>query len=391
MSGITARIVVLCVCLCACTAQAQQVLLGEPPNDIPFGKKMAFSRDQVAIAAPSYRGNVGVYRAHEGQWILDQNIPAQEGMNEFGYALAMSDRWLAIAWRDYTPPSGAHTSRVDMYRRSQDAWHFVQRLPSPVTSANGYIRNIALSESSLVVSEDIWIDKYTVRYEVRVVEYDDAEGWGTPQLLSVPGAGNTFGYAISASNDTLAITDLSRSGSGAVVIFEREAGRWQEVAVHGAPSTMPSRQFGQAVAVCGTHVAVHLTAPLLGSDPDRIVLFRRSATGWGSAGAVEPPSSASPRLGQRVVCNEWALAFESMASQAPFFGVPLHGDRVVRVLRPATHPPIAGTLCGSFAAVGSDLLCGSSIPSGLPAPQPSYRGVVYAFPDIVPLFASAFD
>lgn len=376
--------------LFAITATAQQILLPDEANDPTFGHKIAASSTDLAIASVGYSDYVAIYRRPAGEWQRVQTLYAREGAREYGYAMAMSEHWLAVAWRDYDAAPGTLETYIDLFRRDGDEWSFVEQIDSPVQTLRGYIQMMALSDTALVVREVQHVGETTIIIKLHVLGRS-GEGWGAPQILTAPGATNTFGIAFDVSDEMLAVADSGRNTTGAITTFRRSGGTWVPASTLGPPSTVPAGGFGQTLAICGERLAVQLLKVSSG-NPNRIAIFEGGPDLWSLSSEVAPSSDLSFTFGFDIQCNAFALVTGGGSAREFFYALPLTGVPELLVLQPFPLPPPWGYMCLGFAVIGGDAICSTQRQTFLPPPQPESEGIVYAFNDAVDrLFVSGFD
>lgn len=131
--------------------------------------------------------------------------------------------------------------------------------------------------------------------------------WGQVQLLTASDAtsGDLFGFSLSISGDLLAIAapydDDRGMNAGAVFIFEREQGgdnTWLEVNKLTASDAAISDQFGIAVAISGTTVAVGAFADShVATGAGSAYVFERDHGGPGAWGEVKKLVASDPEAG----------------------------------------------------------------------------------------------
>lgn len=393
MNGICRRLVAAAALLLAAAADAQSPQLLQPVNPAPpvdtnFGRAIAANTRDLAVGAPAYAGYVQLYAREPGGWVPTRRLEAPAGSNEFGYAVAMSGHWLAIGARDYSVP-GIAPSHLFLYRREADGWHLVERRNLPTT--DGYFRAnfLRLSDTALILSEDVWVDKFTVKYFVYIAR-NDGNGWGAFETFARPaGASDVFGHVTALADDLLLVTDLG-TGNGTVFSFVRSGTQWVEASRLTGPATLPGSQFGDMLAICGDRIVVRRQSAVGDANyTPRLGVFRGSASNWTLERALRP---ADPDLlFGRQSCSGATLAADGDHDDR-FYGLSLNAASGMPMWQAPPFPVRRGSMCFQLVASRGDLLCSASVDSGLPPPSTSSLGIVYAFNDAVDLlFASAFD
>lgn len=364
-------------------AQQKLVPVLAPGHSVAmFGENLAVQGGDLVVAAPAGDGFVEIYR-HAGKgWTPVQRLVPVE-TNNYGYRLATSREWLAVASRNVSGPNWQ--SYVDLYRRGPEEWEFVQRVSSPEQDSVGYVRKMAVTSHALMVG----IERYDFNGNIvsrDVYVYSYAEGsWGSPQLLAPPaGASADFGYAIAAVDDALAISDPGDSSggrNGVVWTYTRGAGAWVRGAMIGNSRPRPLF-FGSQLAFCGgkDRLTVSTTNISGGATPTGIVsVYRGGGGGWSIDGPELVPPSGVPWagfFGRILACDAGSVIVGSIASQ----GVHVTALAGARVLQPiAVLDPDAVSPGFALALDGGSVMLGD--PNGPPAPSaPSQRiGTVFVF------------
>lgn len=157
---------------------------------------------------------------------------------------------------------------------------------------------------------------------VHVFRAADGKWLETAQVRAADGAlGDGFGASVAVEGAVLAVgAPKRREARGAVYVFERRAGRWEEVARLEARGGQPGDRFGQAVALQAGLLAVG--APGSGAGRGQIHLFTRGAAGWIEAGTlVAEPRDSLGRFGSAIVMDgEWAAVGAPGPLEGNLFG-----------------------------------------------------------------------
>ena len=132
-----------------------------------------------------------------------------------------------------------------------------------------------------------------------------------PRIETISGADATpfdrFGATVSISEDHLLVGAPGPDGvgGGRAEVFALQQGRWVPEAVLEAPGVEPLDRYGAAVAICGTLAVV--AAPRRdgpGLDAGGVAVFLREASGWSDGIWLEAPDAAAgDRFGTSVATD----------------------------------------------------------------------------------------
>lgn len=374
-------------------AQAQQQI--EAAGSTWYGEALAAGDGLVAVGSEA-SDFVDIYRRTADGWQRDGRVLATDG-NSFGYRAALGGGWLAIANRNIAV--GGWPNYVDLFRRNDGNWSFVQRVATPnaLPFDSGYIHKMAVGADSLVVS----LVRYGAEGEIAGYStwyYDYAGGtWSAARQLLSPYVQRWFGVGLSMDGDRLAVADLAApisGGYGAASVYRRIGGTWMHTATLITPQ--PSQlAFGLDVALCGKRLAV--TATPLSNQPlprfNRIFLYAGEDIVWGADGPplLSPLPSASQfdeRFGTKLACSHEALATRANL-RSTVHAVSLTGERTLQQLTVAQASYSAGD---TIAIHGGDVLVADYWGPEGPGPGLDHRGLVFAFNGAVDsIFVQGFE
>jgi hypothetical protein len=227
---------------------------GGTPN-MNFGSAVAIDGDYAAVSAPNFLNSaVYVYERQAGTWKQVAILKTTETLNAFGHALAMDGNVLAVsAIRDDQVASDA--GAVHIFERGATGWVQVQKL----TASDG-------------------------------------------------GAVDEFGDSLAIQGDRLVIGALSgdgaQPGTGAVYVFERQAGQqpgsqWQQTAKLFASDGVSGDYFsalqslaldGDRIAVGASRADVGCSASVPNCNTGAIYLFQHLAGQWSEVQKLVSPT-----------------------------------------------------------------------------------------------------
>ncbi len=207
-----------------------------------------------AVGSGELRGAVFAYERVAGNWIADEGIypPPMFDAREFGYAVAMQDR-MAVVTSLYVQAS-TNYGKAYVYARDSDSWALRYYLyPVNGTAADGFGKSIAISNHTILVGA-----------------YPDAS-------TGLPGAGSVYAYW-------------------------SHGGEWRQRARFTANDAMSQDRFGSAVAIVGDNAVVGAPAvDGVGIDQGAVYLFSRSNGNWQQeAKLVDPTGGDGDHLGNAV-------------------------------------------------------------------------------------------
>lgn len=298
----------------------------------------------AAILLPALSG---AWSAALAGWEVQARLAPQEIQpgDAFGHCLAIDAGWLAVgAPRD--DDLGADCGAVYLFALDGDVWTPRGKLMMDAPAAGAaFGQAVALRDGTLVVGA--YNDDGPVRDCGAAYVFRLASGVWTQQarlLASDPGQGDSFGWSVAVSGDTIVVgayadADGGRSsgsayafewngtlwqqtaklvaaapaaadylgwsvgiwgdaivagaygdddvgnGSGSAWVFQRGGGAWSRTAELLPQAPAAYAAFGRSVAICGQQIAV--AAP--GRDAlGAVYVFRQGPDGWQQAGELLP-------------------------------------------------------------------------------------------------------
>ncbi len=217
-----------------------------------YGISVAIYRDE-AIVGTEYAGQAYAYQHTASGWhqtaiLTSATSPAA---SEYGF-------WVGV----YGPTAvvGADTQgagAVYIYRRSGAGWAQAAEVADPSQAgAFHFGQNLAIYGNTIVVNAP-----YTNSSEgsVYVISKTAAGAWKITSTLMPAGigAGDWYGWYVAINaNRIVAGASKFQGARGSAYVFTNLRGRWVETAEVLAGDRMPNDQFGAAVGISGTTVAV---------------------------------------------------------------------------------------------------------------------------------------
>jgi hypothetical protein len=230
-------------------------------NDL-FGVTVALDSDVAAVGAPGTddgRGAVYVFERRDGVWRQVQRLTVSQAQpnDAFAVDIALSDTYL-FAGAPGDGDVGEQAGAVYVFERQDNLWSFheVQKLlPNTAEPGAQFGRSVAMADVSALVGAPAH-DGTGAAY---VFELRDGVWIETVQLQASEGQpGDHFGRSVATSGDIAVVGAPEHGRTGAVYLFERQAGVWPSTTAEtlAVSDPMPGVKFGAAVAVSGRVVLV---------------------------------------------------------------------------------------------------------------------------------------
>ncbi len=267
-----------------------------------FGHQVVASDHELFVGVPlAGAGSVAIYTLADGAWKKTSALrPAGGGaMAQLGHSIALDgDTLAASAIGD--GQRGKDAGAVYVYERAGDQWKQAAKLvASEPTYQLGW--RIALAGDTLAVASP-W-DTASGAHRGAVFVFERTAGkWQQTAKLVAPqrGAHDLFGYDVAISGDRIAVGSLGDGAktddptSGAAYVFERGADRaWALAGKLVSDDRAPRDTFGNDVAFLDDAVVVSAPANNGGNaPPGAIYLFRRDG---GTYRQVEKVVTAASR------------------------------------------------------------------------------------------------
>ncbi|MEM7307489.1 MAG: FG-GAP repeat protein [Planctomycetota bacterium] len=206
----------------------------------------------------------------------------------FGGAVDADGSWAVVgAWRH------GDQGAAYFFERRATGWveaDQVTVVPSEGSAALGFA--VALDgDRALVSAHYEGLGDELNRGAAYVFERSGTAWVETARLETAAGGGGDFlGDAVALQGDLAALGAPGRDGkAGAVVLFERLGGVWQETVTLSASDAGPNRHFGTSIALDGDRLLVGSTGTdALGES--HAYLFELAAGGWGEVARLSLPS-----------------------------------------------------------------------------------------------------
>lgn len=237
-----------------------------PPRLLPddhFGWCIATSGNMALIAArhddeaAPNAGAVYLYEtnAESGKWTMLQKLtpPAGEAARglEFGSAVALNERF-ALIGAPGCSDKGFRSGSAHLYERVGTTW-----LPKSTIVPKAASNNDETGSAVALNGNEAWIGAWGAAYTGAVYVYDADVSSRTAlkqTLAAEQGAvGDRFGWSIAVLNDRAVVGAPGRTheemrNAGAVYVFQRLKGQWQQVQILLPDKAVENAEFGSSQA-----------------------------------------------------------------------------------------------------------------------------------------------
>lgn len=285
----------------ASSARAQCALDELHPSDgsagDQFGYDVALSGDTAAVSSPrhaSERGAAYVFERSGGAWSQTQKLMASDGDPDdlFGYVIDLEGDTLALAAPEDEHPHGANGGAAYIFERHGGAWVQVQKLAAIAGQASDeFAFSLALDGDQLLIGAPRSDLNNTNGGAVFVFERVGGSFQETDVLfpaLPLP-THQEFGWKVE-QQDSRALIATGGSTTDTVYVFEESGGVWSETAVLEPPGPGSYDSWGDQLALDGDTALVASTFTT--SLEHRIYVFERGAGGWSFTQEIVPPPPA---------------------------------------------------------------------------------------------------
>jgi fibronectin type 3 domain-containing protein len=243
-----------------------------------FGRSVAISGDTMVVGAIYENDGAGaayVFERTNTGWHETTKLVAidAQAVDWFGWSVAISGDYLVVT-APREDSAGAEAGAAYVFERTDNGWQAVNKLVASDPHSDAWFgRSVAISGDYLVVGaraedsgSDIWVG-------AAYVFERQATGWQHARRLAASDAQEEdwFGGSVAIDGTRLVVGAPGRGGGsgryGAVFVFERGVGGWQEVQKLTKSDAQYNDWFGYSVAISGSHVGVGTR------DPNECYLF----------------------------------------------------------------------------------------------------------------------
>jgi hypothetical protein len=346
-----------------------------------FGSALAFDGTRMVVGAPSavlpgggsaqgIEGGVAYLYDWDGNTFVDKGrlTSSERGFDDlFGYAVVQDGPRIVVGAPGASRDGQERRGQVIVFDQVAGAWVESAVLVPPGSVAFDAVgASLALDGNRLVVGAP---GRSGLAGAAHVYEYAGGTWALSASLFAADAAAeDQFGTAVALSGDTIVVgaPRVEDAGgpedSGAVYVYERIGGNWQQVQRLTDPAATPFSQLGQALAFDGTDLFSSAPGDNVGRG---IVLQWRRSAGFSNPVRIAPPGLEEFDLyggslawdGQRLIAG--AREFNGGEGAAFVFARDGNGDWqfVAPLLRfdgpPADSAGAAVAIVGDLALVGA--------------------------------------
>jgi uncharacterized repeat protein (TIGR01451 family) len=265
-------------------------------NDL-FGEALSLSGDTVVVGAylddtqsGADTGSAYVFVRSGTTWTEQQKLTAPDGapQDSFGRAVSLSGDTAVVGARGDTTPGGSGAGSTHVLVRSGATWtHQQQLMGADSLSYDHFGDSVSVDGDTLAVGAST--DETASGSGSAYVFVRSGTGWTRQQKLTAAGgsAGDSFGYAVSVSGDTLIVgtpydETLAGPAAGSAYVFVRSGTTWTQRQKLMASDGAANDFFGLSVSVSGDTAVVGADRDdtAAGIDAGSAYVFARSGTAW---------------------------------------------------------------------------------------------------------------
>lgn len=299
------------------TEWVEQTVLQAPDGQVgdTFGYSVAVDGDTVAVGSIYHRlaGAAYVFRRSGTRWSFEAKLrPAvADGQDQFGADVDLDGDVLAVGADGDETAVGVYAGSAHVYVRRGTDWRLQDSLiPADAAAGDGFGTAVSVSGSTVLAGAP------GADPSGAVFVFDRTGGaWNQVAEVRPPEPTADFGRAFTLDSGTLLVgAPRDDFGIGSAYVFERSSPGFVHRATLRAPDGQLEDQFGDVVALSGPVAVVGASFDDVG---DRQIagsayVFRRDGTAWSLRAHLVPGPTAPLRYGG-------ALAIEG---RALFVGAP---------------------------------------------------------------------
>lgn len=320
------------------------------------------------------RGAVYVHALSGGSWSQVQKLTpaAPVDREEFGTSVSLRGPWLAVG-APLADREGTDAGSAWIFDSNGVNFTQVQRLVPPAPQPGALFGCSIALDGSGSARIAIGARREAVNgVQAGAVHIFRREGstWVHEGRVVAPGVvteGDDFGQSIALHGNTLAVgtpnEDVTEVNAGGVHVFQLQGSAWVHEALVLPPNPEPLGEFGNAVTLQDTVLAIGAyREDGGGADAGRVHVFSRGAAGWGFTQSLQAPApTAGAEFGSSLAIDGDALLVG--AARATLGSIQHSGGAYLFRTGPAGWAPLA-TL-GQTSAQSSEFMGASVGVSGL--------------------------
>jgi len=291
--------------------------------------------------------------------------PPPGAFDAFGGSVALSGgTWMFVGCRGADGAAGTNSGAIEVHERVNGAWVFRQRPAATGLAAGDQLGEAVAGNATFAVAGASRHDAIGADAGAVWVFKRATSTWAFHQKL-VPAAGSAgarFGSAVAISTNALAVGAPAATGGGAVSVYKQQIGSWISPIAVANPTPNTGDSFGAAVAVTDTWLAVG--SPFddaAGTDAGAVHLFLKTPVSWNfHATVVAASPTTGGQFGNAVAISGTRLAIGSPGGAGRVEIHDLSGSTWSRSATVTSTSPSDGANFGTSVAIdGGSLLVGS--------------------------------
>ncbi len=335
-----------------------------PASDDLFGLGVALDGDRLAIGAPFAdasgvdTGRVTLWVRSLGVWSVEQVLEAS-GPNGalFGWDVALDGDVLAVGAPGENGPAGPDTGAVYAYQRVGGTWVLDEVLTASDRQSQDYFGySVGLSATTVIAGA---YGHGLFNEGAAYVYRRTALGWNEQAKLqeSPPSLFRLFGIEVDIEGDQAVVaapsSDLSLPQPGSVYVYLRAGVIWTETAELTASNGQVLDDFGSALDLSGTRLAV------AAQDNDSAYVFTFSG-GWAERLMVTAGEVGADQIGPVAVDGDSLLVGAPFDTSSSFAAA---GEVSAVRYTNAINPSLAYCTSGTSASGCQAVLTACGVPS----------------------------
>lgn len=273
------------------------------PND-QFGFCVALDGTTCVCASPADSNNLGaayVFTRGSQGWSFVTRLaaPAPSQTDSFGFSAAIDGNAIVVG-----APGEGGVAAAHVYRRDTSGWHHEATLQANDSGpTDAFAQTVAIEGDTVVVGASL-NDGAAQDTGAAYVFRKGASGWTQVQKLTPAAGGATgqFGDQVAISNGTIAIgvpgARVNDREVGGVAVFSPSGGTWAQSTTLYPPGGTDGDVFYRTLAIDGEALVVGAFTPdLLGA----VCVFERRDGNWQNTGTLHASDAQSQGLFGRQV------------------------------------------------------------------------------------------
>lgn len=303
----------------------QKLIAFDGAPDDEFGRSVAIDGNTIVVGSwkddfdgtpDSSAGSAYVFVRTGSGWVLQQKLQASDSTpyDAFGWSVAISGNTI-VAGTPFDGVMGPESGSAYVFERSGVSWIETQKISQPDGAANDNFGDIVAIDGNTIAVGAYNDDDFGFRTGSAYVFVRTGSGWILQQKLlpSDAAAGDTFGYGLAISGDTIVVgspSDADRGlDSGSAYIFVRSGVMWNQQQKIIGSLVAPTDQFGFSVGISGNMVTVG--SPFHSNGPTQraglVYVFTRSGATWTEQQNFVTSDPGGAPFGDKVAINGQTL------------------------------------------------------------------------------------